>query len=219
MLFNSYVFLGRFLPLMLVSTTVDFVAARLLSGSDDERFRRLVLTVSLATNLGLLGFFKYATFFFGSLKGLGTALVGLWHGAAWTFVVWGIVHGAYLSTHALLRKAGLTPRNVAVNRLLTFVLVVAAFVIFRAEDLGSAGRMLMAMVGLRGLDSGSGIAALLPIGFVAPTLLLLAFVHLAPDTWDIDLAPRRRYGFALGCAAALAVMTIAQPHPFIYFQF
>src|ERR671922_529890 len=466
MLFNSYVFLGaflplvlvlwwgfdgknvrlalltaaswvfyswwdwRFLPLMLVSTTVDFVAARLLSGSDDERFRRLVLTVSLATNLGLLGFFKYATFFFGSLKGLGTALdlpvdvpalqillpigisfytfnsmsytidvfrrrlrpttnlleysafvalfphlvagpivryadvgrqlrrplprlhsgmaslglfflsvglvkkllvadqldphvdllfsssvdpgllaswaaavgyslqlyfdfsgysdmavglawllgirfpqnfdspfkaqnisdfwrrwhislstwfrdylfiplggsragtgrttfnllgtmalVGLWHGAAWTFVVWGIVHGAYLSTHALLRKAGLTPRNVAVNRLLTFVLVVAAFVIFRAEDLGSAGRMLMAMMGLRGLDPGSDITALLPIGFVAPTLLLLAFVHLAPDTWDIDLAPRRRYGLALGCAAALAVMTIAQPHPFIYFQF
>ena len=33
-------------------------------------------------------------------------LAGLWHGAAWTFVVWGLVHGAFLAGHAVLRRAG-----------------------------------------------------------------------------------------------------------------
>src|SRR5438477_333028 len=66
-------------------------------------------------------------------------LAGLWHGAAWTFVVWGLVHGVLLGTHGLLRKLGLTPSSVFFNRAVTFLFVVAAFVIFRAPDLGTAG--------------------------------------------------------------------------------
>ena len=48
------------------------------------------------------------------------------NGAAWTFVVWGLVHGALLAGHALLRKAGLTPPSVLLNRTVTFLVVVAA---------------------------------------------------------------------------------------------
>ena len=43
-------------------------------------------------------------------------LGGLWHGAAWTFVVWGLLHGVFLVVHALARGAGLTPPSVIVNR-------------------------------------------------------------------------------------------------------
>jgi len=146
-------------------------------------------------------------------------LAGLWHGAAWTFVVWGLVHGAFLGGHAVLRMAGLTPRGVVLNRAITFALVAAAFVIFRAPDLGTAGEILAAMAGFGGLDSMAQLESLIPLKFAALVALLLVFVNVAPNTWEIRIKPRVRYGLALGAATALAIMSIASPHPFIYFQF
>src|SRR4051812_50111288 len=61
----------KFLPLMIGSTTVDYIAGRLISGSDDERRRKVVLILALTFNLALLGYFKYADFFIGSLDGIG----------------------------------------------------------------------------------------------------------------------------------------------------
>lgn len=79
MLVASYVFYGwwdwRFLSLIWVSTIVDFMAGRAIHATDDTRLRRLWLCLSLGTNLGMLGFFKYAGFFVDSfvdlLAGLG----------------------------------------------------------------------------------------------------------------------------------------------------
>jgi alginate O-acetyltransferase complex protein AlgI len=147
-------------------------------------------------------------------------LGGLWHGAASTFVVWGVIQGTLLAGHALLRNAGLTPRSVAVNRVLTFSVVAAAFVVFRSPNLSVAGSILGAMVGLNGIGS-TGTLELLPLGFLCYVAALLVFVNVAPNTWEVhaNFRPRVSYGLALGTAAALAVMTIAAPHPFIYFQF
>jgi alginate O-acetyltransferase complex protein AlgI len=146
-------------------------------------------------------------------------LVGLWHGAAWTFVVWGLVHGLFLGSHAVLRRAGLTPASTAVNRAVTFLLVCAAFVIFRSPSLGVAGDVLSSMLGLHGLDGAVRLHALLPVKFALSLAALLLFVNIAPNTWQIRVRPRLWQGMAVGVAAAIAVMTISQPHPFIYFQF
>jgi alginate O-acetyltransferase complex protein AlgI len=146
-------------------------------------------------------------------------LVGLWHGAAWTFVVWGLVHGLFLGTHAVLRRAGWTPSSVALNRAVTFLLVCTAFVIFRSSSLGVAGEVLSSMAGLHGLDGPAQLAALVPMNFALLVAALLVFVHAAPNTWQITLRPRVWQGMTAGVAAAIAVMTIAQPHPFLYFQF
>jgi alginate O-acetyltransferase complex protein AlgI len=146
-------------------------------------------------------------------------LVGLWHGAAWTFVVWGLVHGLYLGGHAVLRKAGLTPTSTTVNRALTFVAVCAAFVIFRSPTLGVAGEVLSSMLGLNGLGTGARLHALVPARFALLAAALLVFVNVAPNTWQIRVRPHVWQGMAAGIAAAIAVMTISQPHPFIYFQF
>jgi len=121
---------------------------------------------------------------------------GLWHGAAFTFVVWGLLHGAYLVVHNLCRNLGLTPRSIALNRALTFVCVVAAFVIFRAPNLGDAWDVLRAMAGLNGLDAGRAGVRLL-VGIAA----LVAFVNLAPNTWEVRLRWRPAYGLVLGFAA------------------
>jgi alginate O-acetyltransferase complex protein AlgI len=146
-------------------------------------------------------------------------LVGLWHGAAWTFVVWGLVHGAFLGGHAVMRRAGLTPSSVALNRIVTFALVCAAFVIFRSPSLPVAGDVLSSMAGVHGLDTAARLQTLLPINFALLMAALLAFVNLAPNTWQIHIRPSVLYGLATGFAAAIAVMTMSQPHPFIYFQF
>ena len=70
----SYVFYGawdvRFLSLLLISTVVDYSVGRYLERTDDPRHRRLALLVSLATNLTILGFFKYAGFFVESAQDL-----------------------------------------------------------------------------------------------------------------------------------------------------
>jgi alginate O-acetyltransferase complex protein AlgI len=147
-------------------------------------------------------------------------LGGLWHGAAATFVVWGIIHGTLLAGHAVLRNAGLTPRSVILNRTITFLAITAAFVVFRAPDLDAAGSILASMSGFNGV-SGANADVLLPLEFLGLVAALLVFVNFAPNTWEVreNVRPRIRYGLALGIATAIAVMTIAAPQPFIYFQF
>src|SRR6476661_275220 len=125
-------------------------------------------------------------------------LAGLWHGAAWTFVIWGLLHGLYLGSHAVLRKAGLTPNSVPLNRLLTFLAVCAAFVIFRSPTIPVAGDVLSSMLGLHGLDAPAQLHALLPLKFAVLIGALLAFVNVAPNTWQIRLRPRVWHGVAVG---------------------
>jgi hypothetical protein len=97
--------------------------------------------------------------------------------------------------------------------------VVAAFVIFRAPNLHVAGAILSRMAGADGVESFSRLQALLPGSFVVLLVGLLLFAQLAPNTWELRFKPRLVYGLATGAAAAAAVMSIAIPHPFIYFQF
>lgn len=83
-------------------------------------------------------------------------LGGLWHGAAWTFVVWGVLHGTYLLVNhawrALFAHLGLTALcENTIYRLaslaLTFVAVIIAWVYFRAPDMAMANQTVLAMFG------------------------------------------------------------------------
>jgi len=86
-------------------------------------------------------------------------LGGLWHGAGWTFIIWGGLHGLYLViNHGWLSfkhsmgwgEGGWLARCVAV--LLTFLAVVVAWVFFRAPDFATASSMLSGMAGLNGMS-------------------------------------------------------------------
>jgi alginate O-acetyltransferase complex protein AlgI len=86
-------------------------------------------------------------------------LGGLWHGAAWTFVLWGAVHGLMLALnhgwHYLRRRVGMPPGKGPLEVhiaacALTFLAVTSAWVLFRAPSLASAGTMLSAMYDVRG---------------------------------------------------------------------
>ena len=85
-------------------------------------------------------------------------LSGLWHGAGWTFVLWGVLHGCYLIiNHAwrLLRpkwdKKVYERRMLPIGFALTFIGVVVAMVLFRARTLSGALRMYESMLGLGGV--------------------------------------------------------------------
>ncbi|MBP2660156.1 MAG: rane-bound O-acyltransferase family protein [Firmicutes bacterium] len=83
-------------------------------------------------------------------------LGGLWHGAGWTFVIWGGLHGIYLIINHQWRKCGIILPKL-INRMLTFVAVVVAWVFFRAESVQDAIAIISAMgnietITLQGLD-------------------------------------------------------------------
>ncbi|MQA18358.1 MBOAT family O-acyltransferase [Rugamonas rivuli] len=129
-------------------------------------------------------------------------LGGLWHGAGWSFVVWGGLHGVYLVMHhGWGALAGQGPPR-CWGRMLTFFAVLAAWVVFRAPDLSTAGDILHAMVGGNGVALPHGLeayASYFPVGCsfegirwidfsgVAMPALLLAMVlaFAAPNTQQI----------------------------------
>lgn len=141
-------------------------------------------------------------------------LGGLWHGPSWTFVVWGLLWGVYLSLHSTLRKYGLTPRWTWLNRLLTFAAATVAWVFFRAPSLHAAADVLQAMAGLQGGDEPRLARTL-----VAAILFGLAWVNLMPNTWQLQPRPTRRWALVLGLLLAASLLAMSNPAAFLYVQF
>jgi D-alanyl-lipoteichoic acid acyltransferase DltB (MBOAT superfamily) len=171
-------------------------------------------------------------------------LGGLWHGAGWQFVIWGGLHGLYLVvTHRVQQwrkgrdrgAVGGMPRSMPslVERgagvMLTFLLVVVAWVFFRAPDVPSAARMLSGMFGLNGLST----VPLDQIWDVATTFvfaLCFAIVWGAPSVAELEqwafparLGRRPRnpalLGLAVGLLLASSFVTLNEVGEFLYFQF
>jgi len=142
---------------------------------------------------------------------------GLWHGANWTFVVWGGYHGLLLTAYRMVPRLW-DSLPYAAAQLLMFVLVVIGWVFFRAPDFTTAGHLLLAMFAPKPgtLPANSGVL----IGFllVAAYLAMVgrnAFELNAQRTWT------RGYQTAIAVAfgACLAVMAGGRNSPFLYFQF
>ncbi len=152
-------------------------------------------------------------------------LGGLWHGAGWTFLIWGGIHGAMLAAERLSGSAvdnsGVIPSARQLPRiLLTFGLVCVAWVFFRADSLDIALEILGRILTLQG---GIHVAT------AVPWLLIATVVFVASDLIGRRLELRgpgsvtvtsERVGVLVGIAAvALVVTSGGSPVPFIYFQF
>ena len=151
-------------------------------------------------------------------------LAGLWHGSGWTYVLWGAIWGAYLSGHTLVRRRGAergpdAPWLRALKRGVTFILVIVAWVPFRAPSMAVTGRVLGAMIGLNGIDSWKSLTTLVGWRLAAMLGAALVFVNAAPNTWDVRLQPRKRYALAIGLLMGASILMINHPLPFLYLQF
>jgi alginate O-acetyltransferase complex protein AlgI len=154
-------------------------------------------------------------------------LGGLWHGASWTFVVWGGLHGLYLAVERWLRARTGVGGDPASGwsrlalALATYVLVNITWVFFRAEDFSGAARILAGMAGLAGESQ-----PILPTMFVVKvTVIVTAIVvtqWLMRNRSLEDVVARIPWWVtAVVCAAMLFAVTITQGtgEAFIYFQF
>jgi D-alanyl-lipoteichoic acid acyltransferase DltB (MBOAT superfamily) len=150
---------------------------------------------------------------------------GLWHGASWTFVVWGGLHGLLLIVERPFRSmlARLQPLPLRVLHVSsTFALVCIAWVFFRATTLADAlailGPMLGAPEGAKGLaiDPTDTTIVLGTVG----SMLLLHFALRDVDLYaSLDRVPWWLRSIALA-TMLLAIVTLAgEDRAFIYFQF
>lgn len=154
---------------------------------------------------------------------------GIWHGAAWTFVLWGAYHGAWLIVE---RATGLAKVQgyVALRRALTILIVVVGWVIFRSASLDQAGTVISAMFIPDFGGMSADVALLLTPQRIALLVVAVLSVFL-PATWVTGRAIDGMEGFGRTARnAARTVAFVVAPYaglvavagtfsPFLYFQF
>lgn len=151
---------------------------------------------------------------------------GLWHGAAWTFVAWGALHGIYLTIERLLRKRVHIANT---NRffpgfslaLLTFGCVTLTWVFFRAQSFSQAWNLLKSMFGFT-VDGAKVLHTLhiFEVGIIMSLLLIIQWVMR--NTTVLERAQKMNWAvIGLIWSAMLILLFIAQGSgdSFIYFQF
>lgn len=157
-----------------------------------------------------------------------TLVSGLWHGAGWTFVIWGGLHGVYLAINQLWRRWGGRWRagsktvqmlGFAPAWMVTQLAVALAWVLFRSPDLAAAHQYLRGLLGAGGT-----------VGVEIPLLVKLAFVAFLIDhLFGLTVERKTLSGLripvpvkSLGYVALIIFLYHAHPSqvdPFIYFQF
>jgi D-alanyl-lipoteichoic acid acyltransferase DltB (MBOAT superfamily) len=150
-------------------------------------------------------------------------LGGLWHGANWTFVVWGSVHGIWLGIHRAIQRrepgpGGWVARVVKV--FVTFQIVCVTWLFFRADSVGQAFAFLTAFGKGFAWTPAAQLGAGLLVVFAGPMLLYEAWVDAKDDLFAVTRVAwpaRAVFYFAL----VLALMWFSAPasSEFIYFQF
>jgi alginate O-acetyltransferase complex protein AlgI len=151
-------------------------------------------------------------------------LTGLWHGASWTFVVWGLYHGIFLLLEQTVLQVQQWPK--IVQRIYTLLVVLIGFVIFRAE---SFTQSLIFIQSMFSFSSASALASKELMILITPLSILLFVISAIASTpimknlkvkTEGSIASLLSYGFTIvlwiACLLSLAANTY---NPFIYFRF
>jgi D-alanyl-lipoteichoic acid acyltransferase DltB (MBOAT superfamily) len=164
-------------------------------------------------------------------------LGGLWHGAGWTFVVWGAMHGVYLAAHRVWKWSGRFTLPQPLGMAITFLVVLFAWVMFRAASVADAITIWKTMLGMNGVMLPSTYLAWLDgsgLKFQQSSFIngievwgmacLLAFAMYAKNTHEAlaiftSTAPSRRSAFYLSAMIVVCVLALGRPTTFLYFQF
>ncbi|MGJ8662747.1 MAG: MBOAT family O-acyltransferase [Marinicella sp.] len=152
---------------------------------------------------------------------------GLWHGASWTFVVWGGLHGLYLSTERVLKKT--LGDAVWIKRrliqlmlgLLTYLLVNITWVFFRAQSFPQAFGLVKSMLGFN--PEGKPVLATIHIILACIVTLGMLFTHWRMRNTSLEAVVAKTswpvLGTLWGLMLFLIIITQGSGDAFIYFQF
>ncbi len=151
-------------------------------------------------------------------------LGGLWHGAAWTFIIWGGIHGTMLMLERAMGKNPIyinAPKYLRMG--LTFAIVTVSWVFFRAPDLRSALQYTASMFGLGQAADGAGLIGGLVYRpyYVGSFVIAAVIVWSFPQTWDWTrkISWIKVPVIAGALVLALLMLTVQSFNPFIYFKF
>ncbi|MBQ8039661.1 MAG: MBOAT family protein [Lachnospiraceae bacterium] len=160
-------------------------------------------------------------------------LSGLWHGASWNFVLWGVYFGVILALEKLFLKKWLERLPNILQHLYAIVLVVISFVVFRLESISEAGSFLAGMFGF-GLESAAALSGISlgmyqvqNYGFLIVASVIIAlgipkqlWQKITQTAWGAALekvvAPIAYLVLTLVVTAFLIQSSV---HPFLYFRF
>ena len=172
-------------------------------------------------------------------------LGGLWHGAGWTFVIWGGLHGVYLSINHWWRKLNI-PLPKIVAWAVTFLAVLISWVLFRAGTLSEGLNLLKTMFGFNGIfipGEASGKLSFLtswgiplkswselqympevlgkPVNVLFVLVILILAVKLLPNSWQItnNLKPQWWWAVPLALMTVVSLLSLNRVSEFLYFQF
>ncbi len=163
--------------------------------------------------------------------GITMFLGGLWHGAAWNFVVWGLFHGGLLIIYACYKRLTTVQLNRTLAICMTFLCVMIGWVFFRANSLDGAISVLSGMAGFNGIEPFSHASSTLGIKLPGiyhqfsgmHGLAYLTFVGVltlwAPNSEQIPRFRQPVFGMALGTVAVCTLTTFMEETPFLYFMF
>ena len=141
---------------------------------------------------------------------------GLWHGAAWTFIIWGAVHAFGRFVTRELERTPYYRDKVPklVKQLLVFAFVTFAWIFFRAENIGDAWVIISRIFSSGWANPNCPVLALILVLIV----WLYQYTHESRFRWILDLAPVR-IGLVVGMIFYLAVFAPSSEQGFIYLQF
>ena len=146
------------------------------------------------------------------------ALTGIWHGAGFNFLIWGLWHGFFVSLEDFVPAGRSLWRSIA-GRIYTFFVVLVGFVLFRAETLGKAGTMLIAMF----TDWSCSVSDLAGVlRFCTPYFVVVLLVCVVASIWKPKFAFPVSFSNVLTLILLLlCLLTVASAtySPFIYFRF
>lgn len=172
---------------------------------------------------------------------------GIWHGAGWTFIFWGFLHGTYLvinhTFHSLKRSLEWyqlpnTALGVLLSRVLTFVLIGLAWVFFRSESMAGSLHLISTMMGF-GLEVAPGTEVLIQTKFLLWLSLLLAWVWILPNAQELmssalprpslstpgrlqkalQWSPNKRWAVLVVVLFTLSITSLSKVSEFLYYQF
>lgn len=150
------------------------------------------------------------------------AIGGLWHGANWTFVIWGVIHGVALAIERLCKDLKFDLfRNTYLKWFLTMMLVSVAWVFFRANSVTEALVWLEKVFSWR--DGFTTDLTFMPIKF-RDKFYLLASIGLfcalfLKNTWEMKFVPSLKNAIIVAVLFIICLTYMGEQSPFLYFQF
>ena len=156
-------------------------------------------------------------------------LGGLWHGASWNFVIWGGLHGLYLSFHKLiLGKKKIKPDKISkfnfydiINIVVTYILVLFTWIFFRSTSWDTT-KLFFSKISSWEASENTFLFISIAVSYLLITIIIDLFEYLSDS--HTALLNIKSNGIKIGILTALLLVTFiymfqAEPLPFIYFQF